>query len=621
MSLKGIVNLTSRPGRFFTALWFSFAVLTAHAGGTVTYGYITAVLRSGCTDAPTPPPPVGGTNLGPDYVIMTVADANPTDWDYAQQVVTDAIFESLMPLYCGLPETTNNCVTDSVQWNIITYDVNGQPLTSGCAASGCEMRSCAGFESGPPFIVTQPVGQSVNSGQTVTFNVDVSGATPLYYQWVFNGTNVLTGATNAVLALTSAQTNQAGLYQVEIYNALGGTNSQPAMLTVNPGPAATNGYITAVLRSDCTDSPTPPPPVGSTRVGADYVIMTVADADPADWDYAQQVVTDAIFESLMPLYCGLPETTNNCVTDSVQWNIITYDVNGQPRSSGCAASGCEMRSCAGFESGPPFIVTQPVGQSVNSGQTVTFNVDVSGAAPLYYQWVFDGTNALAGATNAALVLPKAQTNQAGLYQVEVYNAIGGTNSLPVVLTVNPGPAATNGYITAVLRSDCTDSPSPPPPVGSTRVGADYVIMTVADASPTNWAYAQQVVTDAIFKSLMPLYCGLPQNGCVTNLVQWGILTYDVNGQPRISGCAASGCEFHSCTGGETVTLPPALKISAAPSQLGLSWSTMAADFALEESTNLVNWYPVTWQTATNVKAISTQVPDQGNGHFFRLRQK
>jgi len=39
---------------------------------SVAYGFITAVLRSECTDAPTSPPPVGGIVVGPDYVIMTV---------------------------------------------------------------------------------------------------------------------------------------------------------------------------------------------------------------------------------------------------------------------------------------------------------------------------------------------------------------------------------------------------------------------------------------------------------------------------------------------------------------------------------------------------------------------
>src|ERR1039458_3993512 len=116
---------------------------------------------------------------------------------------------------------------------------------------------------------------------------------------------------------------------------------------------------------------------------------------------------------------------------------------------------------------------------------------------------------------------------------------------------------------------------------------------------------------------MPLYCALPQttNNCVTNFVQWGIVTYDVNGHPMTSGCAASGCQFHSCTGGGTMTLSPVLAVSSGAANVGLSWPTMASDFVLEESTNLVNWYPVTGPMATNFDAISAHAPPQGNGHF------
>ena len=130
--------------------------------------------------------------------------------------------------------------------------------------------------------------------------------------------------------------------------------------------------------------------IGRVLHHADDLIVSGRIRAPA------KVVTDGIFESLMPLYCALPETTNNCVTDSVQWGILTYDVNGHPMISGCAASGCQSHSCTGFESGPPVILVQPSNQSVNSGQSATFGVDVSGVAPLYYQWVFDGTNLLAG---------------------------------------------------------------------------------------------------------------------------------------------------------------------------------------------------------------------------------
>ena len=96
---QSIERIATVKAKLYLALFsFCFAVMVPHAGGTVTNGYITAVLRSECTSAPTPPPPVGGTRVGTDYVIMTVADADPMNYTNAQQLATDAVFLSLMPL-------------------------------------------------------------------------------------------------------------------------------------------------------------------------------------------------------------------------------------------------------------------------------------------------------------------------------------------------------------------------------------------------------------------------------------------------------------------------------------------------------------------------------------------
>ncbi len=471
-----------------------------------------------------------------------------------------------------------------------------------------------------PTILLQPTNEAVSVGQTAVFTVVAEGTAPLNYQWIFDGTNTLAGGTNRSLSLSDVQSNEAGFYEVRVSNATGSTNSIAVTLTVTP--VSVPGYICAVLRSGCTDSPPPPLQVGEIATGPDYVIITAGFGDPGNWPNAQQMANDAVFESIMPLYCALPKA--GCVTDSVQWNIITYGANGSPNTSGCAASGCQDHSCAGFESGPPIIVTPPANQSVNAGQFVVFTVDASGAAPLNYQWLFDGTNALAGAKNAVLVLPYAQTTQAGTYSVEVSNSLGTTNSLPATLTVNPGPAATNGYITAVLRSECTSAPSPPPPVGATNVGPDYVIMTVADADPANFQHAQQIVTDAVFESLMPLYCALPENsgvGCVTNRVQWNIITYETNGNSMISGCAASGCDYHYCGGGEDGTPWPALAIAPSTNSIGLSWPDDASDFILEASSNLANWYPVDPAAGTNGGQVSAQMPTPGQRLFYRLHHK
>jgi hypothetical protein len=470
-----------------------------------------------------------------------------------------------------------------------------------------------------PIILSQPTNETVSVGQTAVFTVAAQGTAPLNYQWVFDGTNTLAGATNSSLSLSDVQSNEAGVYQVRVSNAAGSSNSIAVTLTVTP--FVVPGYICAVLRSECTDSPPPPAQAGAIATGPDYVIITAGYGAPGNWQYAQQMATDAVFESIMPLYCALPKV--GCVTDSVQWNIITYNANGSPNTSGCAASGCQYHSCAGFESGP-IILSQPTNETVAVGQTAVFTVAARGTAPLKYQWVFDGTNALAGATNDVLVLPYAQTTQAGTYTVEVSNSLGMTNSLPATLTVNPGPAATNGYITAVLRSDCTSAPTPPPPVGAIKVGRDYVIMTVADANPGNWQNAQQVVTDAVFEFLMPLYCALPENsgvGCVTNRVQWNIITYNANGSPHTSGCAASGCQYHYCGESEAGMAPPPLAIVLSTTNIGLRWPSNAANFVLEASSNLANWYAITPAATTNGGQISVQIPASGERLFYRLRHQ
>ncbi|HXI54336.1 MAG TPA: hypothetical protein VNH84_22640 [Candidatus Saccharimonadales bacterium] len=62
--------------------------------------------------------------------------------------------------------------------------------------------------------------------------------------------------------------------------------------------------------------------------------MTVADGDPLDYRTAQRFGTDAVFESLMPLYCALAQhSTTGCLTNRVQWNLMTYDAGGSPKMS------------------------------------------------------------------------------------------------------------------------------------------------------------------------------------------------------------------------------------------------------------------------------------------------
>jgi hypothetical protein len=86
---------------------------------------------------------------------------------------------------------------------------------------------------GAPSIATQPWSRVADRGSNTVFNVSVSGAAPLVYQWRKNGTNIL-GATTNSYSIASVQPSDAANYIVVITNSAGSTTSRVAVLTVNP---------------------------------------------------------------------------------------------------------------------------------------------------------------------------------------------------------------------------------------------------------------------------------------------------------------------------------------------------------------------------------------------------
>lgn len=95
----------------------------------------------------------------------------------------------------------------------------------------------------------------------------------------------------------------------------------------------------------------------------------------------------------------------------------------------------------------PYIITQPVNQTVTAGQTATFSVAASGTAPLNYQWQMNGSN-ISGANAASYTTPATTTANTGeMFQVVVSNSVGSVTSNAVTLTVT---ASTAGSATDVV---------------------------------------------------------------------------------------------------------------------------------------------------------------------------
>ena len=83
-----------------------------------------------------------------------------------------------------------------------------------------------------PRLDSQPTNQTIRSGFNATFSVTASGPPPLFYQWFFNTTNVLTGQTNSSLVFMNVALTNAGKYFVVVSNSSGSAPSSNATLVV-----------------------------------------------------------------------------------------------------------------------------------------------------------------------------------------------------------------------------------------------------------------------------------------------------------------------------------------------------------------------------------------------------
>jgi hypothetical protein len=71
----------------------------------------------------------------------------------------------------------------------------------------------------------------------------------------------------------------------------------------------------------------------------------------------------------------------------------------------------------------PSIIGQPTSQNAIFGTNLVLHVEADGAAPLRYQWRFEGDD-IAGATNSAFLLGNFGPENVGIYSVRVLNSGG-----------------------------------------------------------------------------------------------------------------------------------------------------------------------------------------------------
>ena len=213
-----------------------------------------------------------------------------------------------------------------------------------------------------PTITVQPTNQTALQGSNVTFSVTATGTAPLNYQWRFNTTNLLVGATNSSLIMTNVQSANAGNYSVVVTNVVGSATSSNAVLTVRVPPT-----ITAQ-------------PTNQTVAQGSNAVFTVTAAGTAPlsyrWLFNGTNLTGATNYSLT--------VTNVHSTNAGNYSVVVTNVVGSVTSSNAVLT----------VNVPPTITAQPTNQTAVQGSNVTFSVTATGTAPLNYQWRFNTTNLL-----------------------------------------------------------------------------------------------------------------------------------------------------------------------------------------------------------------------------------
>jgi alpha-tubulin suppressor-like RCC1 family protein len=117
----------------------------------------------------------------------------------------------------------------------------------------------------------------------------------------------------------------------------------------------------------------------------------------------------------------------NSVTNVPGLNVFSSVSAGEDFTLACSGSGL------------PEITRSPANAEIHSGGSAIFSADVRGNQPLSLQWLDNGVPIVA-ATNNFLLLPAAQSTDAGDYMLIASNFVGQASSSPATLSVSASPA-------------------------------------------------------------------------------------------------------------------------------------------------------------------------------------
>ena len=209
--------------------------------------------------------------------------------------------------------------------------------------------------------------------------------------------------------------HRSGVFLFALLIASFGFVGCAGLVAGNGNPPPTTLAITNVLTASATTS--------SCQV--DWTTSVPADSAV---DYG----TSTIYGSSTPVDSAMVTSHQVVLSGLAPGTVYYYQVRSTDSKSNNAHSAGHSFKTSG---GGPSITMQPANQTVAAGQTASFSVAATGAAPLNYQWNRNGAG-ISGATSSSYSTPTTTSSDNGAqFTVVVSNTAGTVTSSAATLSV------------------------------------------------------------------------------------------------------------------------------------------------------------------------------------------
>ena len=273
-----------------------------------------------------------------------------------------------------------------------------------------------------PSITTQPFGQTVCAGNTVTFTAAATG-TALTYQWQVS----ILGCTGVFNNIVGAD---AASYTTPPVTALNNGNGYRVIVSGTCAPAATSNCAVLTVGDAALITNQPQSVTVCSPANATFSVTATGSSLTYQW----QVSTAAV-----PAFTNIPGANASTYTTATtpamngnQYRVIVFS---------CTPTGITSNAATLTVNTPVAISGQPTDRTVCQGESTTFTATASGTG-LGYQWQYAAAGCagtftnITGATSASYTIASPTTANIGGYRVIVSGTCGNVTSACAALNVN-----------------------------------------------------------------------------------------------------------------------------------------------------------------------------------------